>query len=135
MALFTLLTLAWGGKPNQADVSAVALRAAIEKSLPLLAAGARGSREKRAQCFTCHSQGLTILALSAARAKGFKTQDEELRKQVKFTVDFLATNQKQYLVGKGQGGQIDTAGYALWALDAAGEKPAVRQRARHADRC
>lgn len=123
MAFFTLLTLAWGGKPNQTYVSEAALRAAIEKSLPLLAAGARGSVVERSRCFTCHSQGLPILALAAARAKGFKTESEELGKQVKFTVDFLATNQKPYREGKGQGGQIDTAGYALWALDAAGWKP------------
>ena len=121
---FVLLTVARGGKPNQvAAPTDVSLRAAVEKSLPLLAAGARGSREKRAQCFTCHSQGLTMLALSAAKARGFKVDEEELGRQIKFTVDFLATNQKQYLVGKGQGGQIDTAGYALWALDVAGEKP------------
>lgn len=121
---FVLLTVARGGKPNQvAAPTDASLRAAVEKSLPLLAAGARGSREKRAQCFTCHSQGLTMLALSAAKARGFKVDEEELGRQIKFTVDFLATNQKQYLVGKGQGGQIDTAGYALWALDVAGEKP------------
>ena len=124
LTFFVLLTVARGGKPNQvAAPTDASLRAAVEKSLPLLVAGARGSREKRAQCFTCHSQGLTMLALSAAKAHGFKIDEEELGRQVKFTVDFLATNQKQYLVGKGQGGQIDTAGYALWALDAAGCKP------------
>ena len=124
LMFFVLLTVARGGKPNQvAAPTDASLRAAVEKSLPLLAAGARGSREKRAQCFTCHSQGLTMLALSAAKARGFKVDEEELGRQIKFTVDFLATNQKQYLVGKGQGGQIDTAGYALWALDVAGEKP------------
>ncbi|WP_395143781.1 prenyltransferase/squalene oxidase repeat-containing protein [Armatimonas sp.] len=124
LTFFALLTVARGGKTDQvAAPTDASLRAAVEKSLPLLAAGARGSVEKRAQCFTCHSQGLTILALSAAKVRGFKIDEEELRRQVKFTVDFLETNRKQYLVGKGQGGQIDTAGYALWALDAAGWKP------------
>lgn len=99
------------------------VRAAVAKSLPLLAAGARGSVEKRGGCFTCHSQGLPILAMTAAKAHGFKVEEEELGKQVSFTANFLRPNEKQYLVGKGQGGQIDTAGYALWALESAGWKP------------
>ena len=44
------------------------IRAAVEKSLPLLTAGALGSMEKRERCFTCHNQGLPILALATAQA-------------------------------------------------------------------
>ena len=33
-----------------------AIKAAIAKSLPLLETGARGSMEKRKQCFTCHNR-------------------------------------------------------------------------------
>ena len=100
-----------------------ALRAAIEKSLPLLTAGARGSMEKRERCFTCHNQGLPIMALTTAQSRGLKVDAEELGKQVQFTADFLAKNQTNYLAGKGQGGQVDTAGFALWALANAGRKP------------
>lgn len=100
-----------------------ALRAAVEKSLPLLTAGARGSMAKRERCFTCHNQGLPIMALTTAQSRGFKIDTEELQKQVKFTADFLAKNQTNYLAGKGQGGQADTAGYALWALENGGWKP------------
>jgi hypothetical protein len=99
------------------------VRAAITKSLPLLEQGAKGSLEKRKQCFTCHNQGLPILALTTARSRGFKIDDEHLQTQVLFTADFLARNKDDYLQGKGQGGQVDTAGYALWALDAGGRKP------------
>lgn len=99
------------------------IRAAVEKSLPLLTAGARGSMEKRERCFTCHNQGLPIMALTTAQSRGFKVDAEELKKQVKFTADFLTKNQTNYLAGKGQGGQTDTAGYALWALDNGGWKP------------
>ncbi len=99
------------------------IRQAIQKSLPLLTESARGSMEKRARCFTCHNQGLPILALSTAKTRGFKIDAGELRKQVKFTADFLAKNQKNYLAGKGQGGQTDTAGYALWALENGNWKP------------
>lgn len=100
-----------------------ALRAAVEKSLPLLTAGARGSMEKRERCFTCHNQGLPIMALATAQSRGFKIDAEELAKQVKFTADFLDKNRTNYLAGKGQGGQADTAGYALWALENGGWKP------------
>lgn len=119
-ALFALLStiVLFVLPPQTADY-----RTAVEKSVPLLAAGARGSRELRPGCFTCHSQGLPILALSAAKARGIKIDDEELQRQVKFSADFLVLGQKQYQRGQGQGGQIDTAGYALWALDDAGTKP------------
>ncbi len=106
-----------------AGPSAAALRASVEKSLPLLTAAARGSMEKRERCFTCHNQGLPIMALSAAQSRGIKIDAEELRKQVKFTADFLERNRTNYLAGKGQGGQTDTAGYALWALENSGWKP------------
>ncbi len=98
------------------------IRAAIEKSLPLLTTGAVGHRENRT-CFACHSQGLPILALSAAKAKGFAIDDAELTKQLAHTAKFLAGNRENYLKGQGQGGQADTAGYALWALAAGGCDP------------
>lgn len=99
------------------------LRSAIGKSLPLLTAGARGSMEKRERCFTCHNQGMPIMALVTAQSRGIAIDADELRKQVQFTADFLAKNRENYLAGKGQGGQSDTAGYALWALDNGGWKP------------
>jgi hypothetical protein len=100
-----------------------AIRAAVKKSLPLLEAGAKGSMEQRKQCFTCHNQGLPIFALTTARTRGFEIDGDHLQTQLKFTADFLAKNREKYLQGKGQGGQIDTAGYALWTLDNGGWKP------------
>ena len=97
--------------------------AAIEKSLPLLERGARGSLEQRKQCFNCHNQGLPIMALTVARSRGFSIDEQHLQEQLQFTADFLNRNQQRYRVGVGQGGQIDTAGYALWALDLGGWTP------------
>lgn len=99
------------------------VRAAVAQSLPLLEAGAKGSLEQRARCFTCHNQGLPIMALSAAQVRGFTVDNQHLRRQVQHTADFLGKNRAQYLEGKGQGGQIDTAGYALWTLAIAGWQP------------
>ncbi|HEV8574086.1 MAG TPA: hypothetical protein VGR43_05190 [Dehalococcoidia bacterium] len=99
-----------------------AIKAAVAKALPLLETAARGSMEKRKQCFTCHNQALPIMALTTARSRGLTIDAENLRRQIQFTADFLAKNRTNYLAGKGQGGQALTAGYALWALEMGGWK-------------
>jgi hypothetical protein len=98
------------------------IKAAVVKSVPLLETGARGSMQKRKQCFTCHNQALPVMALTTARSRGIRIDAENLRRQVQFTADFLAKNQTNYAAGKGQGGQALTAGYALWTLELGGWK-------------
>jgi hypothetical protein len=98
------------------------IEAAVVKSLALLETGSRVSMEKRKQCFTCHNQGLPVMALTTARSRGIKIDTENLRRQVQFTADFLAKNQTDYMAGRGQGGQALTAGYALWTLEMGGWK-------------
>src|SRR5687767_7614240 len=93
------------------------IEAAVVKSLTLLETGARGSMEKRKQCFTCHNQALPVMALTTARSRGIKIDAENLRRQLQFTANFLTKNRTNYLAGKGQGGQALTAGYALWTLE------------------
>src|ERR1044071_6604449 len=66
-----------------------AIKAAVAKSLTLLESGARGSMEKRKQCFTCHNQALPIMALTTARSRGITVDEENLRRQVQFTADFI----------------------------------------------
>jgi hypothetical protein len=95
----------------------------VAKSLPLLEKGAKGSLEMRKQCFTCHNQGLPIQALTVAQQHGFQIDTKHLQEQLQHTAEFLERNREDYLQGKGQGGQVDTAGYALWALDNGGWKP------------
>ncbi len=98
------------------------IRAAITRAIPPLEAGSRGSAENR-KCFTCHSQALPVMALHAAKGKGFPIDEANLQRQIKHTRDFLQTGEKNYLQGKGQGGQVLTAGYALWMLAAAEQPP------------
>ncbi len=122
---FLAAALAVTGNSVQADEVAPSLdsiKAAVKKSLPLLEKGAKGSMEERKQCFTCHNQGLPILALTTARARGVEIDAEHLQTQLKFVAGFLGKNKEKYLEGKGQGGQADTAGYALWTLDNGGWK-------------
>jgi hypothetical protein len=99
------------------------IRAAVAKSLPLLESSARTSMEKRKQCFTCHNQALPLMALTAAKERGFVVDVENLRQELEFTAGFLAKSQANYLAGRGQGGQALTAGYALWTLENGGWPP------------
>ena len=99
-----------GDQPTQA-----AIGAAIEKSLPLLMTAANGHRENRT-CFACHHQGPPLMAVAAARSRGFAIDEQELSEQIKFIAEFLGKSREAFAAGKGTGGQADTAGYALWTL-------------------
>jgi len=120
--LAALLVPAAAHADNDAP-TADAIKAAVTKSLPLLEAAARGTLEQRNECFTCHNQGLPIFAIAKARLRGFIIDADHLQEQLEHTAAFLGKNKQNYLQGKGQGGQVDTAGYALWTLDSAGWKP------------
>jgi hypothetical protein len=98
------------------------VRGAIARALPLIRKGSAGHMEHRT-CFACHHQALPLLALTTARARGLAVEDEELQKHLRFIRDFLDKNRENYLKGRGQGGQADTAGYALWTLEMGGWKP------------
>jgi len=98
------------------------LKAAVTRSLPPLTKGAAGHRENRS-CFACHNQGVPIMAMAVARDRSLSIDGDELKDQLQFIADFLSANKESYLEGKGQGGQADTAGYALVALEMGGWKP------------
>lgn len=97
------------------------LRTATAKALPLLQKGAAGHIAQRT-CFACHNQAIPILALTTARSRGFDFPEEDLCKQMEFIAAFLKKNRDNYLKGRGQGGQIDMAGYALLTLELGGWK-------------
>jgi hypothetical protein len=97
------------------------VKAAVGKALPLLKKGAEGHAAQRT-CFACHNQAVPIFALTTARTRGFTYAADDLKKQLDFIAAFLAKNRDEYREGKGQGGQGDTAGYALLTLAAGGWK-------------
>jgi hypothetical protein len=119
VCLFACHASAFGDEPPLADAD---LRPAVARALPLLTKGAIGHRENRT-CFACHNQGIPILAITTARSRGFEIDEAELATQLQFIADFLSRNRANYLLGKGQGGQVDTAGYALLTLELGGWKP------------
>jgi mono/diheme cytochrome c family protein len=141
LAVIVAVLLARSSFADEPAISQDDLQAAINKSLPLLTKAAVGHRTERKQCFACHQQGVPIFALTAAKARGFAIDEAELQSQLEFIAGFLSKNQKQYLEGKGTGGQADTAGYALTTLAAGGWRPDENTAAvaeylllRHADR-
>lgn len=112
--LFTILLLV---SQETAEV-----RKAVERAIPLLEKGAQGSMAERS-CFTCHNLGAPVLALSAARDRGFRINEAQFKSVLEHTESFLKKSRDRYLQGKGPGGQADTAGWALWTLETAGWKP------------
>jgi squalene cyclase len=98
------------------------LRKAVDRAIPLLEKGAAGSMKERT-CFTCHNLGAPVLALAAARDRGFKIDESQFKAVLEHTEAFLRKNKDNYAQGKGQGGQADTAGWALWTLETGGWKP------------
>jgi squalene cyclase len=98
-----------------------AVKSAVERAIPLLEkSNALYVKEKT--CFSCHHQALPVFALAAARAKGFKVDEENLSAQLRYTAESLERGKKAYQEGRGQGGRTATAGYALWTLETGGWK-------------
>ncbi len=111
-----------GDEPEHVPIEESKVHKAIKAALPLLEKASKGSAEQR-KCFTCHSQALPVMALTEARLRNFKVDTNNYERQIKHTVTHLRKGKKNYAEGKGQGGGVDTAGYALWTLEV-GDYPA-----------
>lgn len=116
------LVLAAGGMAAPDHLPSPEVRPAVSRSITLLQKSDREYRRQRG-CFSCHHQGVPALALNLARRRGFEVDASGLRAQAEFTAAFLGGNRDAYRQGRGQGGQVDTAGYALLALQSGGWKP------------
>lgn len=112
--LVPALAAAQGGAPDR--------KQALRRAIPLLEKAGAGYIRQRG-CFSCHHQAVPVLALVAARDRGFKVDAEALQAQVSHTEADLRGNIAAYRSGQGQGGQVVRAGYALWTLAGAGWKP------------
>ena len=120
MALILMASSSWSFADDGLDDSQRQLKNSIRRSIELLETASRGSAEKRV-CFTCHGQALPVFALVAARDRGFDIDSENLQRQLEHTYAHLKRGRKAYAKGKGQGGGVDTAGYALWTLEDGGQ--------------
>jgi hypothetical protein len=124
--VIVILLIGWfsaaNSRANDTGASADGIRGAISKTIPLLQQGMKGSADER-KCFTCHNQAVPVFALAEARRRGFAIDEELFTRQLDHTAAHLRRGRKEYLNGKGQGGRVLTAGYALWTLEAGGRPP------------
>ncbi|MGI9474694.1 MAG: hypothetical protein ACR2NZ_24390 [Rubripirellula sp.] len=116
-AIVSMANVAYGDETQPAPDDRVSI--AIERSLRLLESTSAATAEQR-KCFTCHGQAMPVIALVEARKRGFSIDESNLELQLDHTDAHLRRGRKSYLDGKGQGGGVDTAGYALWTLEAGG---------------
>ncbi|MBT7852301.1 MAG: terpene cyclase/mutase family protein [Opitutae bacterium] len=73
------------------------------------------------ECFSCHHQALTMMALNRARRAGFKVGEESISMQSRFTIEYFKDRIDRLPKGQGVPGGPYSAGYALTGLAAAGE--------------
>lgn len=75
-------------------------------------------------CFACHNQAHVMVAMREAENRGIAKVDPAFAEaNANHTLKFLSRNTDAYKKGFGQGGQADTAGYALWLLEVSNTKP------------
>ena len=120
--MFTALTFAALGLIPLPAPKPDPVRAAATRAIPLLIQGAEGHVEKRS-CFACHNQAFPVMALAAAKSRGFAVTDERFTIQAEHIAEFLSQNREKFQKGQGTGGQVDTAGYAMLTLELAGHQP------------
>src|SRR4051794_20528393 len=108
--------------PSPPAEVAGAAPAAAARALPLPVAAAAGHGGQKT-CSACHNQALPVMAFAAARGRGFDVPADALTDQTEHVAAFLAENRAKFRDGKGTGGQVDTAGYALLTLELGGYRP------------
>jgi hypothetical protein len=114
-------------KVNRVPHSPEAVRAAVEKALPILWTGLEGHSVSR-DCFTCHNHAVPMVAFATARDRGFAVDEKRLAEAVTFVIDDLERNRDNFARGRGPGpppagGEADNTAYSLFALEVLGYKP------------
>jgi Squalene-hopene cyclase C-terminal domain len=112
------------GQDNQIQT----VRRAVEKSLPLLQTSGRTFSEKSlGRCTSCHHQSLPAVTFSLARTRGFEVDELIVREQSKAILNQWAPHRERlFQIDTGPpplAGEAISAGYALFGMAAAGQKP------------
>jgi hypothetical protein len=129
LILFVLLAHVPHVAADDGTIDEATIRAAVERSLPLLQAGAKSFRERsEGRCISCHHQGLVLPTVALARERGFAVDEALAREEVERVHDFYARRQSRYYAALGRaefvreadpfGNFTVHAGYWLWALAA-----------------
>jgi hypothetical protein len=96
-------------------------QSAAQRAISLIQKAASGYVKQRG-CFACHHQAMAVIALTLAKDRGLDIDEAVLQEQVRFTENSLRGGKDGYRQGKGQGGGVETAGYALVTLEVGGWK-------------
>src|SRR5262249_58950652 len=111
-AMNALLLMVVSALPGQADEPAPdAIKSAVAGGLKRIQEGAANYPNHR-KCFSCHHQAVPVMALAAAKERGFDVSADNLKKHVDFS---LKSFDKLDAIKKGQsvGGANTTAAYAM----------------------
>jgi hypothetical protein len=99
------------------DVNPALIRSAVTRALPPLEKSLVIYAEKR-DCFSCHNQAVSLVALEIARTRGFAIDEDAFRVAIDLTLSDLESALEPYRNGRGQPGGVTRAAYALWTLEA-----------------
>jgi len=99
------------------SATATTIRAAVERSLPLLQ-DVDVAFIQRTGCVSCHHNSLVAMAVSTARSKGFAVNETIARKQPRVITTYLETWRERALQNVPIAGAGDTMGYLLFGLAA-----------------
>lgn len=101
--------------PATKPKSANSVRAAVERSLPLL------QRTdvvffRKAGCVSCHNNSLTAMTIVTARKSGFTVDEEVARKQLEAIGTYMESWRERVLEGDAIPGGLDTVSYILLGM-------------------
>ncbi|PYV08671.1 MAG: hypothetical protein DMG07_25110, partial [Acidobacteria bacterium] len=103
--------------PASKPVPAASIRAAIERTVPLLQK-TDGVFLKKSGCVSCHNNTLTAMTVAAARARGIAVDDDMARRNLKTIANFIDAWRDRAFQGVGIPGDADTVSYILLGMAA-----------------
>ena len=107
------------GTTVDAVAPAASPRAAVERALPLLQRADVGFM-KKSGCVSCHNNSLTAMAVSVARSRGVRADEETAQAQADAIAAYLDSWRDRATLGIGIPGDHDTVSYLLLGLAAEG---------------
>ncbi len=105
-------------RPSPVDpvpVTPEAIRAAIERSLPLLQE-VDAAFVRQTGCASCHHNSLVAMAVSTARARGYTVDEAIAKKQLSTIGTYLESWRERAVQNVPIAGQADTISYLLFGL-------------------
>jgi ankyrin repeat protein len=109
-------------RPAPSPKPAATVRAAIERSLPLLQRSATTFAQK-AGCVSCHNNSLTSMTIASARTHSFLVDEAAEQTQVKAAAAFVESWRERSLQAWPIPGDAATVSYLLVGLDAGKHAP------------